>query len=199
MIKGITINETALKKHGVSFAEALVLLSVYYKVDLNKMFPLLIEKGFVSKKYFMNQPTDEFFISDKGVSILEGLTIDSDVDLPKEDRLKDLALKMQTLFPQGKKQGTTYYWRGNVPDIVKKLNSFFKKYGYDYTDEQILAATERYVQSFKNNNTYMQLLKYLIWKKNLQTGEEVSELMNYIENSAAVENRLDDDWTSKVI
>ena len=45
------------------------------------------------------------------------------------------------------------------------------KYG-EYTDEQVIEATKAYVASFNGNYTYMQLLKYFIWK-NKVTGEEV--------------------------
>jgi hypothetical protein len=198
MSNGINITSNILEKHNVSFQEAVVLLALYYHVDLDKTVPILLEKGYVSRKYFMTKPTNELFIMDKGVAVLEDLTLESDKDVPALDRLKALAVKLQVIYPEGKKQGTNYYWRGNVPDIVKKLQSFFKKYGSNYTDEQLVDATTRYMQSFKNDITYMQLLKYFIWKKSPDKGDEVSELMNYIENAGAVENRLDQNWTSKL-
>ena len=76
------------------------------------------------------------------------------------------------------------------------------KYG-EYSDEQIIQATKAYVDSFNGNYTYMQLLKYFIWK-NKVTGEEVvrgrivgevekqSQLAAWIED--APEKTVNNDW-----
>ena len=55
---------------------------------------------------------------------------------------------------------------------MDRLSKFFLKYGNNHTDEEIINATKRYVDSFNGNYQYMQLLKYFIWK-NKVTGEEV--------------------------
>ena len=82
--------------------------------------------------------------------------------------------------------------------IVRRLKLFFKKYENTYTDEQIIQATEKYVQGFNGNYQYMRLLKYFIFREKVGAAGEVegdSELISYIEN-AGQEEYLSNDWTS---
>lgn len=190
------ITSEVLKEHKIDISEAILLLSIVYNVDMDNTVAPLINKGFIGRSFFQNKPTNNFFLTDKGKDAIEGITLASEPLMPKEDVLRQLAVNLQVIFPQGKKYGTNYYWRSNVSDIVRKLQAFYKKYGNNYTHEEILDAAKRYVDSYKNGNTYMQLLKYFIWKKNTDTGEETSELMNYIENKGAIENANNADWTS---
>ena len=84
--------------------------------------------------------------------------------------------------------------------IVRRLKLFFKKYGNEFTDEQIVQAAEKYVQGFNGNYQYMRLLKYFIFKEKVGANGEVegdSELISYIEN-AGQEEDLKNDWTSSL-
>lgn len=87
--------------------------------------------------------------------------------------------KMRELFPKGNKPGTNTSWRGNPTNVINKLNKFFANYG-DATEEEILQATENYVNSFKRKNSYayMRVLPYFISK--LEDGEEKSNLADEI-------------------
>ena len=126
------------------------------------------------------------------------MIIDSDKQQEPKDRLNLLAIRLKEIFPKGKKDGTNYYWADGVALIVRRLQLFFKKYGNTYTDEQIIQATEKYVQGFNGNYQYMRLLKYFILKEKVGAAGEVegdSELISYIENAGQEEN-LRNDWTS---
>ena len=82
--------------------------------------------------------------------------------------------------------------------IVRRLKLFFKKYGNEFTDEQIVQAAEKYVQGFNGNYQYMRLLKYFIFKEKVGANGEVegdSELISYIENADQTDS-LKNDWTS---
>ena len=198
-MSSLHIKAKILDKHKLNISEAIVLLAFYYKVDMNNTFLSLVNKGFISRKYFQNKPIDDYFMTDNGTDIIEDLLLDSEDKMPSDERITNLAIQMQALYPEGKKHGTNYYWRSNLPDIIKKLKKFFKKYG-EHSDEEILDATERYIHSFRNSTAFMQLLKYFILKDStIRGGDEVSELMNYIENAGAVEGKLDSDWTQTVI
>jgi hypothetical protein len=119
-----------------------------------------------------------------------------------EERCVKLAESLREIFPAGKKPGYAYTWRDSVSCITDRLKKFFMKYG-EYSDEQIIQATKAYVDSFNGNYTYMQLLKYFIWK-NKVTGEEVvrgrivgevekqSQLAAWIED--APEKTVNNDW-----
>ena len=88
--------------------------------------------------------------------------------------------------------------KGNIEDIRKKLQSFFLRYP-DYTDEQVITATQKYVNSMNGNYTYLKLLKYFIWKSEVKDGEQVvtSILSDYIENEGQEDN-INNDWTSEL-
>ena len=129
---------------------------------------------------------------------IDSVIIDSDKQQEPKDRLNLLAIRLKEIFPKGKKDGTNYYWADGVALIVRRLQLFFKKYGNTYTDEQIIQATEKYVQGFNGNYQYMRLLKYFILKEKVGAAGEVegdSELISYIENAGQEEN-LRNDWAT---
>lgn len=96
-----------------------------------------------------------------------------------------LADKLRELFPEGKKDGTIYPWRDNTITIAKKLKTLCDKFQCKFTDEEAVAATKRYVDSFNGNYRYMQLLKYFILKRDNEKMEESSQLLNFIQNQEA--------------
>ena len=121
--------------------------------------------------------------------MIDSVILDSSKEQEPQNRLVSLAERLRVIFPKGKKAGTNYYWAEGVDLIVRRLKLFFKKYGNKFTDEQIIQAAEKYVQSFNGDYTYMRLLKYFIFK------EEDSELISYIEN-AGQEEKWKDNWTT---
>jgi len=144
-------------------------------------------------------------LTDKGKSIIQKVNVDNYLHHKIEkDNLKDLAGELQKLFPAGKKPGTNYYWRGFKQEIIKKLETISNKFDFEFTKEQAINATKRYVDSFNGDYRYMQLLKYFILKNKItENGTEIkSSFMEYIEN----ENNNEDDsmlnsseWNNELI
>lgn len=94
-----------------------------------------------------------------------------------------LANTLKEIFPKGKKEGTSLYWTEGATLIDKRLRAFFKKYG-EYSKEEIIDATKRYVESFHGDYSYMRTLKYFIFK-DIRGAEEIensSDLLTWIEN-----------------
>ena len=121
---------------------------------------------------------------------LSSILLDSDKDRQPQDRIELLASQMMELFPALKKVGSSQYFRGNRKDVTLRLKKFFKLYGNKFSNEQILAATKKYVESFNGNYTYMRVLKYFIWKDEKRVDSdgmgyvnEISDLATYIENN----------------
>ena len=134
--------------------------------------------------------------------IVTTIILSGDPQIPEDAELELIAKELIDLFPIGKKAGTNVYWRGNVKDIKLRLKKFFKLYGKNYTKEQIITATKRYIESFKGQYDYMKVSKYFIWKDARKIDsegkiyvEEVSELATYIENEDVNPN---ENWTSEV-
>lgn len=194
----VCLNKKAAQQNGITIDEALLMLVIHNRVDLESTEKLLIQKGFITAERNDLFQQVGWRLTNKGSEILESIIIDSDKQQEPQDKLNLLATRLKEIFPKGKKDGTNYYWADGVALIVRRLKLFFKKYGNDFTDEQIIQATEKYVQGFNGNYQYMRLLKYFIFKEKVGVGGEVegdSELINYIEN-AGQEEDLRNDWAT---
>ena len=195
----ITIDEEVCKKYGVTMSELLMMLLV--KLGVN-----ILELGEQMADVQMIVPHDtengKYLVTQRWNDTVENIILDSDKYTQPIDRLDQLVIELQKIFPEGKKEGTSQYWRGNKREISLRLKKFFKLYDNTYTDEQILTAAKNYVETFNGQYNYMRVLKYFIWKdeKKLTEDEkiqvvEISDLANYIENANSI-NDLKDEWTS---
>lgn len=195
----ICLNKQAAQQNGISIDEALLMLAICNKVNFEEAEKSLISKGYITAERNASFQTIGWRLTNKGNEVLDSVIIDSDKQQESQDRLTTLATKLKEIFPKGKKEGTNYYWAEGVALIIRRLKLFFKKYGNDYTDEQIIQATEKYVQGFNGNYQYMRLLKYFIFKEKIGVGGEIegdSELISYIENDGQINTNTE--WTGTI-
>lgn len=196
----ICLNKKAAQQNGITIDEALLMLVIHNKANLERAEKALIQKGLITAERNDLFQQVGWRLTNKGTEVLDSVIMDSDKEQEPQDRLIQLATRLKEIFPKGKKNGTNYYWADGVALIVRRLKLFFRKYGNKFTDEQIIQAAEKYVQGFNGNYQYMRLLKYFIFKEKVGANGEVegdSELINYIENAGQEEN-LRDDWTSSL-
>ena len=196
----VCLNKKAAQQNGITIDEALLMLVIHNKADLEGAERALIQKGLITAERNDLFQQVGWRLTNKGTEVLDSVIMDSDKEQEPQDRLIQLATKLKEVFPKGKKDGTNYYWADGVALIVRRLKLFFKKYGNKFTDEQIIQAAEKYVQGFNGNYQYMRLLKYFIFKEKVGANGEVegdSELISYIENAGQEEN-LRNDWTSSL-
>ena len=196
----VCLNKKAAQQNGITIDEALLMLVIHNKANLEGAERALIQKGLITAERNDLFQQVGWRLTNKGTEVLDSVIMDSDKEQEPQDRLIQLATKLKEVFPKGKKDGTNYYWADGVALIVRRLKLFFKKYGNKFTDEQIIQAAEKYVQGFNGNYQYMRLLKYFIFKEKVGANGEVegdSELISYIEN-AGQEEDLRDDWTSSL-
>lgn len=194
----ICLNKKAAQQNGMTIDEALLMLVIHNKINLEKAEEALIQKGLITAERNDLFQQVGWRLTNKGTEVLDSVIMDSDKEQEPQDRLIQLATRLKEIFPKGKKDGTNYYWADGVALIVRRLKLFFKKYGNKFTDEQIIQAAEKYVQGFNGNYQYMRLLKYFIFKEKIGANGEVegdSELINYIENAGQEEN-LRNDWAT---
>ena len=194
----ININEEICKKYGLDVSEVLAVLLIKTCNDIPKLFSILEEKEIVVRDLLQG-----YMVTQRWDDVVSTILLDSDVKAPSPDRLENLATQLMEIFPKQKKLGTCHYFRGNRKDIILRLKKFFKLYG-KYTDEQIVTAAKKYVESFNGDYSYMRILKYFIWKDEVKINsegdryvDEVSDLANWIEN-ASQEEDLRNDWTSSL-
>lgn len=192
------LTDSACNKHNLSFSEGIALLAI--SATTEKDYESLAVKGFITKfNITMQALNKKYSASGNGLTLAEELLADSEESVTiKEDDIKELAEKLRSIYPEGKMAGTSYYYRCNKADIIRKLKSFFRRYG-EYTSEQIIEATQRYINSFNGNYTYLRLLKYFIWKDEKKDGEvlSVSQLADWIENKNET-NITNSDWVTQL-
>ena len=196
----VCLNKKAAQQNGITIDEALLMLVIHNKANLEGAERALIQKGLITAERNDLFQQVGWRLTNKGTEVLDSVIMDSDKEQEPQDRLIQLATKLKEIFPKGKKDGTNYYWADGVALIVRRLKLFFKKYGNKFTDEQIIQAAEKYVQGFNGNYQYMRLLKYFIFKEKVGANGELegdSELISYIEN-AGQEEDLRNDWTSSL-
>ena len=202
----LVIDEKVCLKHKMTMQEFLISLAVRIG-------------GF--EKTIDNMVGREILVDDNGYKItqhwsdvLDEIMADSSGTIEKSDEeLLKLAQQMRELYPQGRMldrrtgQPTAYYFRCNTTEIVKKLKTFFMRYG-NFSDEDILDAEKRYVASYRGN--YQQkgfrLIKYFIFKDDVKQGpdgnyvEPLSPLLDFLENKESEEEVVNnEDWTTKLI
>lgn len=194
----ICLNKKAAQQNGITIDEALLMLVIHNKANLERAEKALIQKGLITAERNDLFQQVGWRLTNKGTEVLDSVIMDSDKEQEPQDRLIQLATRLKEIFPKGKKDGTNYYWTEGVALIVRRLKLFFRKYGNKFTDEQIIQAAEKYVQGFNGSYQYMRLLKYFIFKEKVGANGEVegdSELINYIEN-AGQEEDLRNDWAT---
>ena len=190
-----TIDEAVCAEHNLTLPEALCLLAckscdnIYQLLDEMKEKELLTKQG---NPY----PTPHW------EEELSGILLEADKSVPVKERCTRLAEQMRQLFPKGIKTGNAA-WRGNVREVTLRLQKFFKLYGDKWTDEEILEATQRYIDHFRGDYTYMRILKYFIMKSDRKMDEEgtvhiedISELATWLD---IPEEQIDEDWTSSLV
>lgn len=94
-----------------------------------------------------------------------------------------LAPKLREIFPIGRKPGTSLVWRGYENGIIEKLQKLIEQ-GNTFTDEEAIAATKAYVDSFNGLYTTMRVLPYFLSKNEIVGGEvkKTSDFMSFVED-----------------
>ena len=187
-----TIDTEILKNVDLSLSEFSVLL-YYADKENNKEFDELTES--LWNKGYLIKELHNYVIEPHSFEKLQVILAECNNPESVNDRASLLADKLRDIYPNGKILNTNYYYRCNRQDIINKLKTFFKMYGTKYTDEQIINATQKYVNSFNGNYAYLKLLKYFIWKDERLKGESVQSLLaDFIENESS-EDTTNTDWT----
>lgn len=188
----ISIDTTIFHDEDITSLEFTVLL--YYILGGTGILNEDICSSLWNKSYLIKEATGYSWNKNMN-SRLNGWLASSSISRDKQIENEELAKSIQELFPKGFKGGTVYPWRDSTKVIAERLTLFFKKFG-EYSREEVINATKRYVESFNGNTQYMQVLKYFILKPDKEVGGNISMLASYLENKEQTNNQ---EWTTKVI
>jgi hypothetical protein len=190
----LTIDSKACENNGLTLDEFIVLYINAKNIDIQQTMNSIVDKGLANKNLFNNC---SLVLGSKTKQLLEKVILDSNVTVKDNiERIKNLAKQLQENYIPGKKAGTQDYFKGSSAEIIQRLKRFFAEYG-EFTDEQIINATKKYVASFNGDYRFAQLLKYFISKK--VDGERGSRLLAYIENAQQVDtSQMTIDWETEL-
>lgn len=195
----LTIDQTILDKHNISIGEFMILYLSANSIDIKECIESIIKKNLADRNLFSE---NSIVVSDKVKDLITTIIIDSDKNvIDKDSEFLELANEMRELYPKGKKEGTTYLWRGTTAEVAKKLKTLVVKYGYSFSKEQVLKATKEYVNSFNGNYKRMRLLKYFVLKSERDADDNIniiSELMSLIENEGQISEQRED-WEATLV
>jgi hypothetical protein len=198
----LVIDEKVCIKHKMTLSECLLALAFRNanEKDIHNM---------LGREILVRQ-SGQYLVTQHWSDVLDEIICDSSGSNTRSDEeLIELAIKVKDCFPQCKMRDrfgreTPYYYRCNKSEVAKSLKRFFTQFGNEYSDEDIIDATKRYVASFNGNYTGMRLAKYFIMKnptKQDENGrgyvEQVSDLLTFLENKESegegvVVNNTDD-------
>lgn len=177
----ITINTEVLQREGLSLGEFLTLLMGYYEQNYQECLDRLINKKIVLPNLFKKM---SMVLSNNTKDYISKLLMESDDKVSSSNiDFTALAKKLQEIYPEGTKPGTTYSWRNNTDVIVQKLITIISRHNFTFTEQEAIQATKEYVNSFKEDNTKMLLLKNFILTTNTNSCELNSMFMTIIENN----------------
>ena len=183
-----SIDERVLADNNLTLDEYLLLLFNARGGNIQECISSITAKGWAGLDLF-----DEarVVLSDNAKAKVFDILVDSDKLVEsRQDEFIALANELKAIFPEGRKSGTTYSWRGSTAEIAKKLKNLVVKYGCKFTREEAIEATKAYVASFNGDYKYMKLLKYFLLKTPRNNNGDVeveSEFMTYLENKGVVE------------
>lgn len=198
----IIIDRNHLEKVGLTMAEFAYMVASFGTTSIQELHENLVSKGYIGGKYEGGKPVSIFLTEEGNALFNEGLLVPEASDY-SEDTLLEFAESLKELYPKGKKIGNTV-WAEGPRLIVRRLRTFFKKYGNNYTLEQIKEATKIYIESFNGSYTYMQTLKYFIFKEPVGKGGDVepqSQLYNILEDPESFKNNTlnNEEWLSEML
>lgn len=188
----ISIDTTIFHNEDITSLEFTVLL--YYILGGTGVLNEEICSSLWNKSYLIKEATGYSWNKNMN-SKLNGWLASSSISRTKQIENEELAKSIQELFPKGFKGGTVYPWRDSAKIIAERLTLFFKKFG-EYSKEEVIDATKRYVESFNGNTQYMQVLKYFILKPDKEVGGNTSMLASYLENKEQANNQ---EWATEIM
>ncbi len=194
-------DEQKLEELGTTPQELATLLCVFYDVNIEAEIENLLQKGYISKYGAKPHNHMNVITYNTGRKFLNNVVMAHRDKAKKATDYTELATRLKAVFPKGKKDGTNNYWADGVATLVRRLQLFNHKYPNEYTDDEIVAAAEKYVKSFNGQYRTMRTLKYFMFKEETNAAGEnegVSDLLAVLEAGDSDDN-MGFDWDTNLV
>lgn len=177
-----TINTEVLSKYNLTIGEFLLMLLGYHEINYDSVYKRLADSHLIEPNLFNKTSV---VLSNNSKDLVARILTESDDKIFKSSiDFDNLAKKLQEIYPDGIKAGKTYSWRGKTEEIAQKLRVLVSRFNFEFTEEEAIAATKEYVQSFKPPYTVMHTLRNFLLYTTVVDGqyEIESQFMTIIEN-----------------
>ncbi len=175
----VVLDSAVCEKYGFTLEEVMTIILMMNHTSYKEIYDSLKDR------YDLFNPVNkDYLVIPLGLKrTINQIIVDSDKNIIKKGNFySELAKKMRKLFPEGKKEGTNDYWRSSLKDIENNLKKVEKKFEIEFNEEDALAATKEYIDSFHGDYRFMRCLKYFIYKNDPVKGE-ISDFASYLENA----------------
>ena len=180
----ITIDEDVVRKTStpdgvyLTLQEVIALLLTKVSDNAHDVISDLYDRGILVKEQSTLYPRLKPFV--KYNDLLNRILLLSDQTLPSESDLAPLAKALKEVYPKGRKSDSIY-WQDSLSATIDRLKSLYKHFPEirEYSYEDIVKATQKYVSLFPEDKTFMRTLSYFIWKRNETIS---SDLVKILEN-----------------
>lgn len=177
----IFIDTDVLRRHHLTLSEFLVLLMGYHSLNIVDSIRHLIKENIVQPNLFDDT---SIILSNNTKDLVSRIIVESNPKVMASNiDFLSLAAKLQSLYPEGCKPGTSYSWRDSTSVIAYKLMTLVAQFDFSFTEQEAVDAVREYVSTFTDTQ-HMQLLKYFILKAtNTNDCGFTSNFMTIIENN----------------
>jgi len=156
---------------------------IYFDYDMNKAYI----NDLIEKQYLISD-SKGLYLRDKGKKVIK-VFVKIKEDSRKEEELDNQLKTYRSLF-KDIKVGSM----GSGLSTRKKLQRFMDS-NPDVTFDELINATEMYIENFNGNFKFIQRADYFIYKQNYK-GEETSNLEIWVEQSK--KEPENSDWTTEL-
>jgi len=202
MNKYLIVNLEILQSKHISIAELLYLYSLYTNnkdyIDVNVDLSKLEKQQFI-KIITIENNEKTILLRDKSIKLIEFLTIEMNTSLEenvktikKSERIINTELERIDEFRfkwKGLKSGAM----GSAQSCKDKLNRWMKE-NPQYSFDDILKASDMYINSLNGDYRFLQRADYFIYKQE-NNREESSRLSAHIDE---IDSFMKDDWTTNL-
>lgn len=158
-----------------------------------------------SNEVLYDGTTGQFtFVDDKLSNFINRLSSTTTTTTSSLKYYREIAERIIPLFPTGLKPDTNNPWRISVYACAERLMYLEDKTQERLNADEVVQATQLYINSFGSDLTTMRTLEYFIFKYDIKSGirEFKSDLLTYIErirtNEPMNQSTHTDDWITKL-
>lgn len=177
-----------LIKNNITPNGLLALYTFYKKIGYSNYINVIVELKRLEQYDYLIKNNNNYEITDKGIKLLQGVEkvmASSNKSITNRE-WDDNIQKYNEMFPKERMGNSTVYYRANPKELREVFIWFFDKYP-EYSWNDVLRITKKYIASFNDDYTYLKNSKYFVKKTAVNVTS--STLADVLYNEDSITNR----------